>query len=110
MHVGLDVRPAHGAPLLSPLRTAAPEHPAEQVAEVADVEAAEVEVDVLAARPRPTVRRAEAVVLLALVLVGEDVVRALHPLERILGFLVARVLVRVILARELAVGLLDLVL
>src|SRR5205814_1329890 len=86
------------------------EDPAEQIAEVADVEAAEVEVDVLAARTRTSVRRAEAVVLLALLLVREHVVRPLHVLEAVLCLLVAGVLVRVVLARELAIRLLDLVL
>ena len=52
---------------------------------------------------------AALVVLLALLGVGQDRVRLLHLLEALLGLLVARVLVRVVLARELAVGLLDLV-
>ena len=56
------------------------------------------------------VRRAEAVVVLPLLLVGEDVVRGLHLLEALLRGLVAGVRVGVVLARELAVRLLDLVL
>src|SRR5581483_11365464 len=56
-----------------------------------------------------TVRGAEAVVRLPLLLVGEDVVRRLHLLEALLGGRVARIGVGVVLARELAVGLLDLV-
>ena len=61
--------------------------------------------------PAPAaVRRAERVVLLALLGIGEHVVRALHLLEARLGRGVARVLVRVHLADELAVRLLDLVL
>ena len=55
------------------------------------------------------VRRAEAVVRLPLLGVGEDVVRRLHLLEALLGGLVALVRVRVVLARELPVRLLDLV-
>ena len=51
---------------------------------------------------------AALVVLLALLGVGQDRVRLLDLLEALLGLLVARVLVRVVLARELAVGLLDL--
>ena len=50
-----------------------------------------------------------AVVLLALLGVAEDVVGGLDLLEALLGPRVARVAVRVELARELAVGLLDLV-
>src|SRR5262249_62233127 len=79
-----------------------------QVAEVPDVEAlAEGEA---AVRPRPPVLRAEAVVLLPLLRVGEDVVGALDLLEALLRGGVARIRVRVVLARELAVRLLDLVL
>ena len=50
-----------------------------------------------------------AVVLLALVRVADDVVGRLDLLEALLGLRVVRVAVRVVLARELAVGLLDLV-
>src|SRR5262249_15291023 len=82
---------------------------AEDVAEVTEI----AEVDVDAARPRTgsaaAVRRAEAVVGLPLFGVGQDVVRRLHLLEALLGGLVALVGVRVVLARELPVGLLDLV-
>ena len=53
--------------------------------------------------------RADLVVLLALLRIREDVVGALDLLEALLGRLVARVLVRVVLPRELPVGLLDLV-
>ena len=51
-----------------------------------------------------------AVVLLALVGVRQDVVGLGDLLEALLGLRVARVAVRVVLARELAVGLLDLLL
>src|SRR5205814_3325437 len=51
----------------------------------------------------------ERVVLLALLGLGQHVVRRLHLLELRLGRLVARIAVRVVLPRELAVGLLDLV-
>src|SRR6266508_248530 len=89
----------------------AAEDAAEQVAEIADVEPAEVEVDVLPARPgTAAVRRAEAVVLLALRVVREHVVGGLHLLEALLRRGVAGVSVRVVLARELAIRLLDLVL
>ena len=86
----------------------AAEDPAEQVAEIAEV--AEVERE-RAARPElgTAARRAPGVVLLPLLGVGEDVVGGLHLLEHLLGLGVARVLVRVVLPRELAVGLLDLV-
>ena len=57
----------------------------------------------------PPANDAAAVVLLALVGVAEDVVGRRDLLEALLGLLVARVAVRVVLARELAVGLLDLV-
>ena len=62
-------------------------------------------------RPGPAAPfcRAEAVVLLALLGVGEHVVRRLHLLEALLRVLVARVRVGMVLARELAVRLLDLV-
>src|SRR5206468_8838921 len=53
---------------------------------------------------------AALVVLLALVGLVDQVVSALNLLEALLGVRVAGVLVRVVLARELAVGLLDLVL
>src|SRR5213079_1532524 len=56
-----------------------------------------------------TVARAEGVVLLSLLGIGEHVVRALDLLEALLGGLVPGVLVRVVLARELPVRLLELV-
>ena len=62
--------------------------------------------------PRPAPEnglRQRAVVLLALLGVAEDVVRLGDLLEALLGLLVAGVLVGVVLARELAVRLLDLV-
>jgi len=52
MHFGNDVIAADGLALCARATTAAAaENPAEQIAEIADVEAAEVEVDVLAPRP-----------------------------------------------------------
>src|SRR6185369_15302806 len=75
-------------------------------AEVVDVEVAEV--DVAALEAAATVCRAEAVVLLALLGVREQVVRALDLLEPLLGRGVTGIAVRVVLARELAVGLLSL--
>src|SRR5207244_4162436 len=74
----------------------------------APVEVAEVDVGPAGAWRAAAVGRAEAVVRLPLLRVGEDVVRRLHLLEALLGGLVARVRVRVVLARELAVRLLDL--
>ena len=62
--------------------------------------------------PRPACENGfsqRAVVVLALVGVAEDVVRLRDLLEALLGLRVARVLVGVVLARELAVRLLDLV-
>ena len=104
-HLHLDVVPPLSALRLLLLRAAAVEQPAEDVAEV---EVAEVERR--AARRGPPVRRPELVVLLALLRVGEHVVRRLHLLEPRLGRRVTRVLVRVHLAHELAVRLLQLIL
>src|SRR5262249_127504 len=92
-------------------RTAA-EEAAEQIAEVAEVvdrEVAAAEVARVEARPGATAVLAEAVVLLALLLVGERVVRVLDLLELLFRGGVARVLVRVVLRRQLAVRLLDLI-
>src|SRR5581483_1177309 len=92
---------------------AAAEDPSEEVAEVAEVEALAGR-EGEAARPAgageasAAVRCAERVVALSLLRVGEDVVGGLHLLEALLRARVARVLVRVVLARELAVRLLDL--
>src|SRR5439155_11830765 len=98
--------------LLPATAAAAAEAPAEDVAEIAEIPEVEPlgrEVEA-PARPAAAVRRAEGVVLLALLGVGEDVVSRLHFLEALLGRLVARIRVRVVLPGELAVGLLDLVL
>src|SRR5205085_6455033 len=105
----LEVGSAHPALGARPRAAAAPaaaEEPAEQVAEIADVE-----VEARAAEPAGPRHpiRAEGVVLLPLLRVGEEVVGVLHLLEPLLGGVVARVPVRVVLAGELAVGLLDLV-
>src|SRR5207237_4001200 len=89
---------------------AAAEQVPEQVAEIAEVPEVDVEAAGAAACAGPSVRGAEAVVLLPLLRVGEDVVGGLHLLELLLGRSVARVLVRVVLPRELAVRLADLVL
>src|SRR5207247_4316028 len=96
-------------------RAATSEPVAEASEEVGDVAEVEVEPAGPAAAPtgksaRTPVGRAEGVVLLALLGVGEDVVGALDLLEALLRLRVARVLVRVVLADELAVRLLDLVL
>src|SRR5439155_26680454 len=63
-----------------------------------------------AAGPLAGADEAEAVVLFAFLLVAEDVVGVLDFLEAGLGLLVAGVAVGVVLPRQLAVGLLDLVL
>src|SRR5207247_7877468 len=68
---------------------AAAEDAAEEIAEVADVEVAEV--DVAALEAAAPVRRAEGVVLLALLRIGEQVVGALDFLESLLGRGVARI-------------------
>src|SRR5262249_17359504 len=89
---------------------AAAEEAAEEVAEIAEVVVAAgvAEVEVARIEPRAAAVAAECVVLLALLRVGERVVRVLDLLELLLGGGVARVLVRVVLGGELAVGLLDL--
>src|SRR5581483_4725446 len=111
--LGLEVRPA-GDASASP---SAPGEDAEQVAEVPESgEVAEVlEADPAAAHPagEPGAEArgghlAHLVVLLALVLVADDVVRGRDLLEALLRGLVAGVRVRVIALRELAIGLLDL--
>src|SRR5262249_27765148 len=88
----------------------AAEQPAEEVAEITEVEVAEVDVAEAAGAARPAVGRAERVVGLALLVVREHVVGGLDLLEPLLGLAVARIAVRAMLARELAVRLLDLVL
>src|SRR5262249_16308636 len=106
----VDVGAALG---LTPLRAraAAVEEVPEDVAESPEVVDGEVAAaaEVTRIEARAAVRGAERVVLLALLRVGEDVVRVLHFLELLLGGRVTRVLVRVVLGRELPVGLLDLV-
>ena len=86
----------------------------EEGAEAAEEVRQVAEVDVLEARatgPEGPCRalRPEAVVRLSLLRVGEDVVGGLHVLEPLLRRRVVRVAVRVQLASELAVRLLDLV-
>src|SRR5262249_35106148 len=97
-------------PLGAATRTTAPaEHAAEQVAEIPEIAKVEVlEIDVPAREAAAAVRGAEGVVLLTLLGIREQVVRALDFLETLLGRRVAGVPVRVVLACELAVGLLDL--
>src|SRR5712692_2081079 len=91
-----------------PAAEAAAEEIAEEAREVAQV--AEIEGDPARPGPELPVRRAVRVVGLALLGVGEDVVGGLDLLEALLGGLVVGVGVRVVLAGELAVRLLDLVL
>src|SRR6266540_2928290 len=110
----LDVRAALAALALLRAAPLAPaEHAAEDVGEVAEIEIArEVEVEVARAGSTAAAGavRAEGVVLLPLVGVLEHVVGGLHFLEARLRLGVARVLVRMVLAGELPVRLLDLVL
>ncbi len=110
-HARLEV----GAPLRARTR-ALPAAAAEEAAELPEQVGEVADVDVLEARAsRPSgpeatrPRSAEAVVLCALLGVGEEVVGALHLLEPALGVGVAGVRVGVHLADELAVRLLDLV-
>ena len=110
--LGLEVAAALGARArrrAATARTAAglAEQVGDDVAEAAGVEAR------LPAAAAPDVRERvgeRAVVLLALLRVAEDVVCLRDRLEALLGLRVTRVLVGVVLARELAVRLLDLVL
>ena len=92
-------------------RPSAAEHPAEEVAEVAEVELLEAHpAHVLAAaREAAGAGLAERVVGAPLLRVREDVVRGLHLLEPLLGAVVARIAVGVVLASELPVRLLDVV-
>src|ERR671931_61973 len=106
----LDVAPALAARLRAAGAAPTAEEPAEEVAEIAEVVDVEVaEVDVRALEAAAAVRGAEPVVLLPLLGIREQVVRTLHLLEPLLRAGIPRVPVRVVLARELAVGLLDLV-
>src|SRR5207249_400903 len=125
LHVRAAARPARtgGRPGAA---TAAPEQPAEQVAQPVTgppgaaraatapglpEEVAQVEPESAALLPAETARhRPHRVVLLAALLVGQDVVGLGDLLETVLGVGVALVGVRVVLAGQLAVGLLDVVL
>src|SRR5918996_4533997 len=106
VHLGLEVPAALGARgARAAAGTAA--HSAEQVREdVAHAAEAAAERAGVEAAARAAEDPAARVVRLALVRVGQDRVRLLHLLEALLGGLVAGVAVRVVLAGELAVGLL----
>jgi hypothetical protein len=80
-----------------------------QIAEVFGVPGPLVVASARRARPAEDART-QLVVLLALRRIRQEVVGALHFLEALLGLRVSRVLIRVVLPGELAVGLLDLVL
>src|SRR5919109_2201160 len=84
----------------------APEDPAEEIVQIAEVPAP---LEASAARRAREHARAELIVLLALLGIREDVVGPLDLLEALLGGRVSRVAVRVELPGQLAVGLLDLV-
>jgi hypothetical protein len=105
VHLGLEVAAALGA--RGARAAAAAGGPAddvgEDVAEAAEAAPERAGVEAAGAAEDPA-----GVVGLALLGVGQDRVRLLHLLEALLGRLVARVAVGVVLARELAVGLLDL--
>ncbi len=91
-------------------RRSTAEHPAEEIAEIPDVELLEAHAaHVGTAGEAAPVGTTKCVVRLALLRIGEHVVRALHLLEALLRGVVARVAVGVVLARELPVGLLDVV-
>jgi hypothetical protein len=126
VHVGIDVLPAHRAGRAGAGAGVAggpAEEPAEQVAEIARTTRAEdvrhverraagaagaTALEATAAERAATEQRPRLVVLLALRVVGEDVVGLGDLLEPSFGLRIARVLVRVQLAGELPVGLLDL--
>ena len=97
LHLVLEVLPAPTA--AAPAALASGEEVLEDVLEQG------AEAGLEAARPP---HGAEAVVLGALVGIGEDRVRLVHGLEVLLGLLVPGVAVRVVLHGELAVGLLEL--
>src|SRR5215210_799846 len=104
VHVGLQV-----APSLRPRRTPGGRAPEEVRDDVAEATEAATGACPAAAWEAAAEEAAAGVVLLALLRVGQDRVRALHLLEALLRRLVALVRVRVVLAGKLAVGLLDLV-
>src|SRR5919106_1229234 len=94
-----------GAPAAHPS-----EEPAEQVAQIPEVADVARPLEVAAARRAGPGEEArpDLVVLLALLRIGEDVVGALDLLEALLRLRIPRVRVRVVLAGQLAVRLLDL--
>src|SRR5882757_177780 len=124
-HLGVDVLALRRADVAPPGRRAPGEQPAEDLAEPTAPRAGAAAEDVGHVERRPAAGEAGSaaevaasraaageqcaglVVLLALVLVGEDVVGLGHVLELGFGLGVARVLVRVQLAGQLAVRLLD---
>src|SRR5215207_4554567 len=115
-HGRLQIRPTGGTGSAAAPPT--PEQPAEQVPEIAEVLEADPAGEPTlepAATARGSTRAeprrghvAHLVVLLALVLVAQDVVRRRDLLEPVLGLRVPGVRVGVVLLRELAVGLFDL--
>src|SRR5205085_1459592 len=106
----LDVVAALSLRLRAPTTAAAAEEAAEEVAEIGEVVDVEVaEIDVAALEAAAPVSGAERVVLLPLLGVGEQVVGVLNLLEPLLRGRISGIAVGVVLARKLAVGLLDLV-
>ena len=97
----LEVVAANGLACARAAATA--EHPAEEVAEVAEAEVLEADSAASGTGKATAVRRPERVVRLPLLLIGEDVVRRLDFLEPLLGLGVVGVPVRVV-ARARASG------
>ena len=110
LHVVAEIGAAPGLPPAAPPRPAAHEL-AEQVVEHVGEAGAEVEAGGAGAAARAIEGGVtEAVVGRALLLVGEHVVGLGNLLELLLGDLVIRIAVRMVLHRELAIGLLEVVL
>ena len=105
VHLGLEVGAALGLRPALPAEAAARAAAEEAAEEIAEVEVLELRSAAAAAEGPAAVRRPELVVLRALLGIGEHVVRALDLLE--LRLVAAAV--GMMLARELPVGLLDLV-
>jgi hypothetical protein len=112
-HLGLEISPAllgarpGSAGAIASTAAGAAEDVREDVAEVAR-ERTRIEAPRAAGGAEAAERPAPAVVGLALLGIGEDIVRLRDLLEALLRLLVAPVAVRVVLAREPPVGLLDL--
>ena len=110
VHLGLQVAAALGPVGRAPADPAGAEEVGEDVPDPAEAaKAAGAAAGPERARIEAAEDPAAGVVALALLGVGQNVVGLLDLLEALLGRLVALVAVRVVLPRELPVGLLDLV-